>query len=118
MWTGRHISDPAACFDFVSRRKPDVSSVGATLVAEFTGLPGIEKKSSQLLMWSFAPSFMAPGVHDQKDKDDKTENQQNHRPWFIVPELLNAPGDVFEIHAKLTYTSVAKSEMRASRELG
>ena len=88
------------------------------LVAEFTGLPGIEKKSSQLLMWSFAPSFMAPGVHDQKDKDDKTENQQNHRPWFIVPELLNAPGDVFEIHAKLTYTSVAKSEMRASRELG
>ena len=62
-------------------------------------------------MIPLAASFMAPSVYDEKNKDDETENQQDYGPRFIIPELLNAPGDVFEIHARLIYTRVGKSEI-------
>jgi hypothetical protein len=61
-------------------------------------------------MRPLTPSLMPPGIDDQKDKDDKAKNQQDNRAWFVVPELLDAPGNIFEIHGVLIYTMEFKSE--------
>jgi hypothetical protein len=68
-------------------------------------------------MIPFATPFMTPRVHDQKDKNHKTKDQQDDRTRSIIPELLNTPGDVFEIHSGLTYTSAAKSEIVTNASL-
>ena len=53
------------------------------------------------------PALMAPRVYHQEYEHHKPEDQQNNGAWFVVPELLNAPGDILEIHSFLSYTRVS-----------
>jgi hypothetical protein len=53
------------------------------------------------------PALMAPRVYHEEYEHHKPEDQQNNGAWFVVPELLNAPGDILEIHSFLSYTRVS-----------
>jgi hypothetical protein len=36
----------------------------------------------------FAVPFVTPGVHDEKDEDNKAEDEKNERSGSVLPELL------------------------------
>jgi hypothetical protein len=56
-----------------------------------------------------APVPVSPGIHHQKHKDDETDDQKDHCPGIVLPELLEASGDFVKIHAKLIYTIIRKN---------
>jgi len=68
----------------------------------------------------FAPAFVPPGIDHQENENHETEEQENYRPGFVLPKLLEAPGNLVKIHANNNSTPLpAKNEMGLHRaELG
>jgi hypothetical protein len=51
---------------------------------------------------------LAPGVHDEEDKDEKTQDEEDNGPWLLFPQNLETFRDLLEIHASSIYTPVAR----------
>ena len=60
-------------------------------------------------------ALMPPGVHDQKQEDDKPERQKHDGPRLVLPELLEAAKRLVEVHLKAMYTRIGKSQRRTRR---
>src|SRR5882762_2628400 len=47
-----------------------------------------------------AAPLVAPGIDHQENENHQAEEQEDYCPGLAFPELLEAPGDFVEIHAK------------------
>jgi hypothetical protein len=45
-----------------------------------------------------AAVFMAPGIEHEEDEDKNSEDNEDQDDWLSVPKLLNASGNLVEIH--------------------
>ena len=52
--------------------------------------------------------LMAPGVDDEQHEDDEAQGQEHDRARFVFPKLLEAFGDLAEIHFSAIYTRPRK----------
>jgi hypothetical protein len=60
----------------------------------------IASASASILGRAFAAALVAPGIDDEENKHDHPENQKYERARLVFPELLEAPGDFVEVHAR------------------
>ena len=44
-------------------------------------------------------AFVPPGVHYEKDEDNKAKDKKNERSRPVLPELLEAVCNVIRVHA-------------------
>ena len=63
-------------------------------------------------VFAFVALFVTPCVHDNVNKDKKTQRHEQEHARFVFPDLLDAIRQLGPIHAVLKYTDCHKNKIQ------